>query len=273
MIDHTGIVKGVAGLSAGAGRLAIAIGVFDGLHRGHRHLLRRLERQASAWGARPAVITFDHHPDEVIRGTAPPLLLDPEERTWRLGREGIEVVVVEHFDERLRSTPYDAFVRSIAERVDLAGFVMTPDAAFGFERRGTPASVADLGRSAGLRYEVAVVQPLIVDGRPVSSSAIRSAIADGDLVAARRLLGRSHAVVGELEHEAIRFAMPVALPPAGGYEASVGPFPADDAGSTVRRRVTVDHDSVLVDQPPDLAAGRGSRIRVAFAAPGARKVV
>ena len=60
--------------------------------------------------ARPAVLTFDHHPDEILAGAAPPLLCDPEERLARLERDGVAVTVVEHFDEALRRTPYDAFV-------------------------------------------------------------------------------------------------------------------------------------------------------------------
>src|SRR4029077_10389066 len=106
-------------------------GVFDGLHRGHEYLLRELRGVASARGARPTVITFDHHPDEILKGAAPPLLCDPEERLERLAAAGIEVTVIETFDRALRETPYDAWIRRIADRVELAGFLMTPESAFG----------------------------------------------------------------------------------------------------------------------------------------------
>ena len=66
------------------------------------------------------VITFDHHPDEVLTGAAPPLLLDPAERLERLAAAGVEVTVVQQFDEALRQTPYDAFVERIRARVDAA---------------------------------------------------------------------------------------------------------------------------------------------------------
>lgn len=198
----------------------MSIGVFDGLHRGHAQLLGELVRQARAWGARPAVITFDAHPDQVLKGEAPPLLLDPADRLELLGAAGIEVVVIEHFDDRLRTTPYDVFVRDIAGRVDLAGFVMTPDAAFGFERRGTPEAVASLGNELG--YQVAVVLPLLLEGRPVSSSEVRRLVATGDLAAAARLLGRPHAVVGTASADGrLEFGLPVALPPAGDYEVTL----------------------------------------------------
>jgi len=210
-------------------------------------------------------LTFDHHPDEVLRGSAPPLLLDPEERLIRLGREGIELVVVEHFDARLRSTPYDVFVRGIADRVGLAGFVMTPDAAFGFERQGTPTALAALGRS-GIQFEVAVVPPFTVDGRPVSSSAIRSAIAAGDLAGARRLLGRAHAVVGELRMNRLRFEMPVALPPPAVYGARVGPLDGDGSGS--RTVVSVEDGEIMLGGRRRTSR---ARLRVAFMPSGAKE--
>ena len=113
--------------------------MFDGLHRGHLYLLappRRCRPRRTA--ARPTVITFDAHPDEVLLGAAPPLLLDPEERLGLLGAAGVEVVVVQHFDAALRTTRYDVFVERITARTRLAGLLMTPDAAFGHDRRGTP---------------------------------------------------------------------------------------------------------------------------------------
>ena len=102
------------------------------------YLLRRLVTEAARRGARPAVITFDAHPDEILTGTAPPLLVDPDERLARIARAGVAVTVVQHFDRRLRETPFDGFVRMITDRTELAGFLMTPDAAFGYQRGGTP---------------------------------------------------------------------------------------------------------------------------------------
>jgi riboflavin kinase/FMN adenylyltransferase len=242
----TRVVAGVAALDAGLGRLFVTIGVFDGLHRGHTYLLERLVAEARRLDARPAVITFDHHPDEVIKGAAPPLLLDPDERLERLAALGVEVTVVQHFDDDVRRTPYDAFVRAIADRVDLAGFLMTPESAFGHERRGTPDAVRELGDRLG--YGVVVVPTLTVDGAPVSSSEIRRRISAGELRGAAELIGRPYAIVGRADgFGRLTFPMPVALPPPGryavdGYELIV----ADDA--------------VSLDPP----AGIG-RVRVAFA--------
>src|SRR5450755_3222155 len=179
------------------GPLFFVVGAFDGLHRGHVYLLAQLRAAAAQYRARPAVITFDHHPDEILVGAAPPVLCDPAERLVRFGRAGGDGVVVQHFDATVRMTPYADFVAAIGRRFDLAGFLMTPDAAFGHERRGTPEALTQLGRTAG--FEVTVVEPLDVDGQPVSSTEIRRDIAAGRLDPARRLLGRSVAVVGSVD--------------------------------------------------------------------------
>ena len=219
------VVAGIDALEAGLGRLFVVIGVFDGLHLGHEYLLAELRREAAARDARPTVVTFDHHPDEILTGTAPPLLCDPAERLRRLEAAGIGVTVVQTFDVALRETPYDAFIGRIADRVELAGFLMTPDSAFGYQRAGTPETVAALGQRLG--FEVVVVPPFTLDGRPVSSSAIRAAIEAGDLAAAERLLGRPYSVIGRPGSAgddtgmALSFDMPVTLPPDGQYPVRV----------------------------------------------------
>jgi len=223
------VVHGIDALRLVHGRLFIVIGVFDGLHVGHRYLLEHLVLEAAQRKARPAVITFDHHPDEVLTGAAPPLLMDPADRLELLAAAGVEMTIVQHFDDALRTTPYDAFVARIRARVELAGFLMTPDAAFGFERRGTPDLVSALGKARG--FDVVVVAPFDLDGHPVSSTAIRSAIAAGDLRAASRLLGRNVGLratvtgAGPDGAAALGFPLPVALPPDGSYDCVVGGRP------------------------------------------------
>ena len=234
-------VAGRAGLTADDGPIVAVVGVFDGLHLGHAWLLDRLVSAALERSARPAVITFDAHPDAVLLGHAPPLLMDPAERLDRLESSGVEVVVVEHFDDALRQTPYDAFIHGITDRCQLGAIVMTPDAAFGHERAGTPATVGALGARDG--FEVIVVPPFEIDGHEVRSSEIRAAIATGDLATAERLLGRPYAVTGEVAADgALAFALPVALPPAGVYGAGLGAaattLTIDANGSAAIRPVT-----------------------------------
>ena len=218
-------VLGRAALAPDHGPAFVVVGVFDGIHLGHAYLLEQLVRVAGEHHARPTVITFDAHPDAVLTGHAPPLLMDPDERLERLAAAGVETVVIEHFDDALRLTTYDDFVRGIASRCWLAGILMTPDAAFGHERAGTPATLAALGARDG--FEVVVVPPFALDGREVRSSEVRAAIAAGNLAEAAALLGRPYAVVGDSDASGrVTFPMPVALPPPGEY--------AFDGGATGR---------------------------------------
>jgi riboflavin kinase/FMN adenylyltransferase len=224
----------------------VVIGVFDGLHLGHAYLLGHLVAEARARSARPVVITFDHHPDEIITGSAPPLLCDPDERLERLASAGVDTTVVVHFDRRLRETPYEAFVAAIAERAPIAGFLMTPDAAFGYERAGTPEALAELGVERG--FDVVVVPALEVDGVPVRSSEIRRAIGAGELDQVAALLGRPHAVVGvaqaDGEGSRVVFPMPVALPPEGRYRGVV----EVNGGPPVDAPVIVERGTVAISR-------------------------
>jgi riboflavin kinase/FMN adenylyltransferase len=293
------VVPGVDALEPALGRLFIVIGVFDGIHVGHAYLLDQLRRAARDREARPTVITFDHHPDEILQGTAPPLLSDPDERLDRLAAAGVEVAVVQTFDVALRMTPFDAFVHRIADRVGLAGFLMTPESAFGHDRGGTPETVAALGRELG--YEVVVVPPLEIGGRAVRSSDIRAAIAAGDLAAAARLLGHPYAVVGSVAHRSatisgapsahgapaadsarplgatragagrperragitLTFSMPVAIPPPGTYGVEIERV--DDAGGShdETSAIVTPGQTLEIDRPPPMGNG-SDRLRVIF---------
>ncbi len=253
------VVHGIDALERTNPRLFFVIGVFDGLHLGHEYLLRELGVAAEGRHARPAVITFDHHPDEILTGIAPPLLCDPHERLERLEAAGVAVTVVQHFDVALRESRYDAFVRRIAARVSLAGFLMTPDSAFGYERGGTADTVAALGRELG--YEVTVVPPFTLGDEPVSSSRIRAAIAAGDLARAERLLGRSVSVTGVARDAAettIVFTLPVALPPPGDYLISL-PVPIE--GGQMNAIARVGDNSVVL---PGLSVPTGARTTIVF---------
>ncbi len=221
------------------------VGVFDGLHLGHAYLLRHLVEEAARRGAKPMVVTFDHHPDEVITGTAPALLCDPAERLARLEAAGVGTTVVVHFDQALRQTTYQAFVARLSAHGRLAGFLMTPDAAFGYQRAGTPETLAELGASAG--FDVRVVAPFELDGHAVRSTEVRTAIAAGDIARASRLLGRAPAVAGMAAaagdgwtgggagERPVGFELPMMLPPDGLWRVrlTAGPTPAADAVARV----------------------------------------
>ena len=248
------VLHGVDELRPSLGPAFVVIGVFDGMHLGHAYLLEHLVRLSADRAARPTVITFDHHPDEILRGTAPALLLDPGERLERLEAAGVAVTIVQHFDEALRHTPYDGFIERIRAHVALAGVLMTPDAAFGFERKGTPETLTILGVRDG--FEVVVVPTFTVDGAEVRSSTIREAIVRGDLATAARLLGRPITITASIGgavdgRTRLDFRLPVALPPDGDYPVAV-----DGAPLTLR---LVGGDAYLLGDPSD------RRVTVVFA--------
>ena len=229
------VVHGIDALEPRLGRLFVVVGVFDGLHRGHHYLLHHLVHEARHRAARPAVITFDHHPDEILTGTAPPLLCDPAERLLLLERAGVAVTVVQTFDRTLRMTPFDEFIDRIASRVDLAGFLMTTESAFGHDRGGTPAAVAAHGLVRG--YDVVVVTPLEVDGRTIRSADIRVAIAEGRLADAATLL----------ESE-----LPVALPPDGTWPARIV---VPGRAGALTRHLTIASGRVRIEPAVDVTDG------------------
>lgn len=259
--------RGLEALDRSDRPVFVVVGVFDGLHLGHAYLLDHLVREAARHAARPLVITFDHHPDEVLTGTAPPLLCDPEERLRLLAAAGVDATVVVHFDQHLRETTYDAFVAQVAARAPIAGFLMTPDAAFGYRREGTPEALAALGRTMG--FEVVVVPPFDIDGRHVRSTDVRADMASGDIAAAARLLGRQPAVVGTVEPDGegrsrVTFELPVALPPDGTYAVRTtasAVAPGDDPEPPEEGTATVEGDLVWLHGGP-----RAGRARVEFIA-------
>jgi len=186
---------GIDGLPAGA-RLVTTVGVFDGMHRGHQRLVRELVRAARRWHAEPTVITFEPHPDAVLRGAPPPLLCDPAERLARLEQAGVAHAVLQRFDAAFASQTPEAFLHRLGEGRELVGLVMSPESALGRGRTGTPERLREIGEREG--FAVDVVAPLGASGATISASRIRDALALGRLPEARRMLGRDPAVVGTI---------------------------------------------------------------------------
>lgn len=169
----------------------VSIGVFDGVHLGHAAILRANLERAAELGARATVVTFDQHPKRLLLGRGPRTLTTLAHRLELFARLGIGHTLVLSFDEELRRTPAERFVAdTLVERLGARSFVLGFDSKFGQDRRGTPELLASLG------LDVRVVPQIVVDGRPVSSTAIREAVELGDLVAAARMLGRPVSVFG-----------------------------------------------------------------------------
>jgi len=212
-------------------RLAVTVGVFDGVHRGHQQVFRVLEETARRLGAMPVVVTFDPHPDAVVAGRAPDMLMDRRERIERIGRLVGGVVVLQTFDEVFRRTTAEEFVKRLGGGRNLAALVMTRVSAFGRDRGGTLPVLREMGAAGG--WELVEAPTLDSGGARVSSARIRQLVSDGQLDTAAELLGRPFALVGSVVHGEQRgrelgfptanldFAQPVALPPDGIYAARV----------------------------------------------------
>ncbi|MEO1251609.1 MAG: bifunctional riboflavin kinase/FAD synthetase [Pseudomonadota bacterium] len=178
--------------------LIAAIGNFDGVHRGHQHLLAETAAFAKAHGAAPAALTFNPHPRRFFRPDDPPFLLTtPTMRDDLLRDHGAREVFVLTFDARLAAmSPEDFMLGVVKERLGLAGVVAGADFRFGKGRSGGIEALQTVGEAAGLKIRIAEV--VSEDGAPekYASSAVRAALKDGDVVAAERLLGRAWSVRG-----------------------------------------------------------------------------
>ena len=175
---------------------AVTIGAYDGVHLGHRALLRDLSQRAADAGLSTVVVTFDRHPAGVVRPASAPLqLTDLEQKLELLGACGVDRTLVIAFDRARADETAEDFVKEVlVDTLNARLVVVGEDFHFGHGRKGNVALLRELG--AGHGFEV-VGEALTDDGRdPVSSTRIRTLVAEGDVAGAARLLGRPHEVRG-----------------------------------------------------------------------------
>jgi riboflavin kinase/FMN adenylyltransferase len=172
---------------------AVAIGVFDGVHRGHRRVIEALD---DADTALKIALTFGTHPAQMLsdRG-APPLLTPLRERIRLLGDAGVDAVAVLDFDDAMVETSPERFVeRVLVDGLSVRLVAVGEDFRFGKGALGTAATMAELGERHG--FDVVAVPILTVDGEEVRSTRIRELVAAGDVQRAARLLGHPHLIRG-----------------------------------------------------------------------------
>ncbi|MDH3569372.1 MAG: adenylyltransferase/cytidyltransferase family protein, partial [Gemmatimonadota bacterium] len=211
----------------------VTVGTFDGVHLGHRSVLQEIARRARRAGRRSLLVTFDPHPLEVVNPPAAPSLLTPgEERNEYLAQCEVDVVVLMTFTRELSQCPPEAFVRLLYDRYHMRELVIGHDHGFGRGRAGDVGLLQRLGTQMG--FGVDVVDEVYVDGRPVSSTLVRRAVAGGDLETAARQLGRPYALTApvvrgatrgrDLGYRTLNLALPdrrKLLPPDGVYAVAV----------------------------------------------------
>lgn len=176
----------------------LTLGNFDGVHRGHQAILGRVAEVAHATGGEAVALTFHPHPVSVLRPEhAPALITSLRDRLALLAGTDLDVVLLQHFTPAFAGLSAEAFVeRFVVERLGATRVIVGHSVSFGQGRRGDAALLSALGARHG--FGVEVVGPVRVDGHDVSSSAVRRAIADGDVTLAATLLGRPHRLSGRV---------------------------------------------------------------------------
>ena len=192
------VVRGSAALDRSPRRAVLTIGNFDGLHIGHRQILRTVIDRARARDGEAVVYTFDPHPRKGLQAArAPSLLTTTEQKLELLAAAQIDLVIVEPFTAEFATTTPESFVRDhVHARVAPLEVYVGYDFHYGRDRAGSMRLLTELGPRLG--FAVTIIPEVTIGGRDVSSSRIRELLAAGDVEEAKRMLGRSFAVRGTI---------------------------------------------------------------------------
>ena len=172
---------------------AIALGFFDGVHIGHAALLNKTKERAAEHGLMPSVLSFDVHPDNLVRGGRVELI------NSAIGREdiirrcfGIDNVVFIHFNRHIMQMPWQQFADSVMDELQAAWIVVGHDFRFGYRGEGTAEKLRDYCAACGVGVDI--IPPVMLDGQIVSSTHIRELIREGNIREANRWLGHPHSL-------------------------------------------------------------------------------
>jgi riboflavin kinase/FMN adenylyltransferase len=238
----------------------LAIGNFDGVHRGHRALIELVIRSARERSAPAAILTFEPHPRKFFAPHKPLFRLTPEPAKLAIFRKlGLDCAFVRRFDAGLAATTATDFVeRLLGRELGASGVVVGHDFHFGKGREGSPALLEELCRRNG--WLCVIVPPVTAGGKAVSSGAVRAALEEGDVARANALLGHRWFVEGEVQHgerrgRALGFPTAnISLPAETGLRhgiyavrAALGPGEVRDGVASFGRRPTFDNGAPLLE--------------------------
>lgn len=194
MLVHRGVP------SSGAGQIALTIGNFDGVHRGHQAMLKRLRYEADKLRLPACVMTFEPHPREFFApAEAPPRITNIREKINLLASFGIDRLFVIRFNRRFANLSADDFVaRVLHEELHTRWLLVGDDFRFGASRAGDFATLQ--AKSGEYGFGLAAIETVTVGGVRVSSTAVREALARGDLKRAQKFLGRPYSITGRVVH-------------------------------------------------------------------------
>jgi riboflavin kinase/FMN adenylyltransferase len=246
--------RGLDAVPSGWGRCVVTIGVFDGVHRGHRVIIGRAVERARDLGVPAVVLTFDPHPSEVVRpGSHPAVLTSPRRKAELVGELGADVLCVVPFTRDFsRLTPAEFVHTALVERLHASAVVVGENFRFGAKAAGDLAALTDLGQQFGFETEGV---PIVADaGTRYSSTAARALVAAGDVTAATGVLGRPHRVEGVVVRGDAR-GREIGYPTANLETARFTAVPADGvyAGRLVRRTGEVLGAAISVGTNPTFA--------------------
>ncbi len=213
-------------IPADFGPTVVAIGKFDGVHTGHRLVLEKAIVDAGSQGAKTVAVTFDRNPLAILRPElCPTELVSLAQKIELLGGTGIDAVLVLTFDEVMAQVPAEEFVeRILVGNLHAKIVLLGHDFRFGHRGVGNPELLREMGEKFG--FTVDAVGDVTDEGDRVSSTRIRELLAEGDVATAARLLGRPHAVAGEVVH-GLKRGRELGFPTANLSPQSQGDVPAD----------------------------------------------
>jgi len=252
------VVFDAAALQPGSRPVCAAIGVFDGVHLGHQHVLRQTLSDAARHQAISAVVTFDRHPNAVVAPAyVPPLIYPLAKKLEVIASFGVEAAYVIRFDKAFSEIPGEPFVRGLARDFKkIAGICVGDGFMFGARRSGNVLLLNKLGGELG--FTVQALRDVELDGQSVSSTRIRDAVRGGDFASAGRMLGRPYALCGTVmkgEGLGRKIGFPTAnidvtglvVPPTGVYAAE-----AEVGTKRARTAVNIGHRPTVHNADPQL---------------------
>jgi len=179
------------------GETLLTIGVFDGVHAGHRYLLETLQQQAAEKNLLSGVVTFNPHPKSVLHPRNQLLRLsDPEDRGKSLQKLGINLVAVLTFTPEVAQLSAQEFISLVKKHLRMRSIMVGPDFTLGRNQEGNIHLLRALGRE--MKFSVEVIPPYTINGEVVSSTLIRQALAQGDMEKVRRLMGHYFQIGGKI---------------------------------------------------------------------------
>ena len=219
-------IERISDLPDGFAETAVTIGKFDGIHLGHKKLLSNLVTAADEHMLASVVVTFDRHPDALLKpGHAKLPIIGPKQKHDLIAKHEVDVLVTLPFDEALSNLSPEQFVQSIlVDGLNAKIVLVGEDFRFGKSGAGDVHLLHDLGQQLG--FEVRVIASATIDGEKISTSAIRESLDAGDVVKAQKMLGHVHTCVGIIEH-GLKIGRSIGFPTANMARDCEGYLPLD----------------------------------------------